>query len=473
MPPGIPTVDIGFALSSSPGARPQEARGRVVNAYVEPLGDGTPIWRRAPGTRAFGTTAHTGFRGAFVNGAILYSAFSGKLVKYTSAGGASAAVGDLAGTTKVFFARNNKAGTPDQVVVTENGAFSFTSSGVSAFADADLPQPNAVCFLGGYFIFTIGDGRMFSTGLNAVTVSALDFATAESKPDTLLRPVPFGGFLYACGDKSIEIWPNTANPTGFPFSWQYTIPRGLLAAHAITGFEDGVGVGIFFVADNNTVQRLNGYTPEKVSPPDLDRRIEALSDKTTLEMSSYVSQGHTFIELSCAAWTWVLDVNNMKWHERDSYGIARHRLIMPINAFNKWIGGDTKAGNLIETSGDVLKDIDEPLRFRLESIPVGDFPNGVQVARADFLFTPGTGSAVGADPVETDPQVEISFTDDGVKWSSALVRKLGRQQKGEQRVYVLNMGIAGPQGRRWRLDVTSGVYVGLMRGKQSADIRAV
>ena len=74
----------------------------------------------------------------------------------------------------------------------------------------------------------------------------------------------------------------------------------------------------------------------------------------------------------------------------------------------------------------------------------------------------------------SDPSVAISWSDDGgVKWSVPLIRKLGRHANARQRVTVLNTGLSGPQGRRWRIDVSDPVYVSLMGGEQSADIRAV
>ena len=53
-----------------------------------------------------------------------------------------------------------------------------------------------------------------------------------------------------------------------------------------------------------------------------------------------------------------------------------------------------------------------------------------------------------------------------------LLRKLGRQANARQRVSVLNTGLSGPQGRRWRIEVSDPVYVSLIGGEQHADVRA-
>jgi hypothetical protein len=46
-------VPVPWPVSNDPGLRPQEGTGRLINVYVEPRGDGTPLWRRAPGAKVF------------------------------------------------------------------------------------------------------------------------------------------------------------------------------------------------------------------------------------------------------------------------------------------------------------------------------------------------------------------------------------------------------------------------------------
>lgn len=468
-------VDIPFPLSSSPGAQPQEGAGRLINCYPEPLGDASArkvVFRRVPGLRSWGTSDETGFRGQIEIGGTLYSAFSGKLLKWTSAAGAGVEVGALGGTGRVFFARNNKAPTPDQVVVTGDGAFIFTGASVSDYPDVDLPQPRDVAMQDGYFFFPLGDGRIFASDLNSTAINALSFATCEGKPDALMRAIPWNGQMLFFGTNSMEVWENQAT-TPFPYARVTVRPVGLAGAGAIAGYQDGFGKALIYVASNNTVCQLNGYDSEKISPPDLDRLIETVADKDTLEASVHVAGGHEFWTLSCPDWTWEYDLNNGRWHERASWAQSHWRGLQPVLAFNKWLCGDTQSGNIIEVTPQVQREISNPLRAIIESGPVQKFPNRIQVARADFDFVPGVGIATGADPIETDPQVEISWSNDGASnWSVPLIRKLGRQAEASKRVTVLNTGLSGPQGRRWRIAMSDPCYFGFMGGDQSADVRA-
>jgi len=490
---------IPFPLSSTPGERPQEGAGRILNGYVEPRGEGLgPIWRRSPGLRLFVETGEETFRGAIVMPGVIYAAYDGMVMAVTfQEAGASDSDSDsnsnsdsggtgwvaevhdaLAGADKVFLARNNNS-TPDIVGVADIGAFIITDAGVDDYPDPDVGAPNAVAFLAGYFFFTYGDGKCRTSGINTTDINLLDLATAEQHPDGLVRPQPFRSQMLLCGTRSIEVWTNTANPTAFPFSYSHTIPAGLLNAHAMAGGGDEFAEHLLWVADDNTVRRLDGYTPTKVSNPDLDRLIAALADKTELEACVYSSGGHKFWQLSCAAWTWVFDINTEKWHERDSYLKTRSRITQSFaladagECLHKWLCGDTETGDIMEISRAVYSEMGNPFRWRMESGEVKDFPNRIQVARADFDFVTGVGIATGADPIEVDPVVDVSWSNDGgVTWSRPLIRKLGRQQNARTRVSVLNTGLSGPQGRRWRLDVPDRVHVGFMGGDQSADVRA-
>lgn len=469
-------VAIPIPVSTFPGERPSEGAGRLINCRAEPIGESgraAAVLHRVPGLRINATSDEVTFRGALLNGATCFAAFDGTVVKFTASGGAVTTVDDLDGADRVFFAKNNKRPTADMVLVCEAGPFVLTSTTVSDLVDADLPSPTDVCFLDGYFFFPIADGRCFNSGLNATTVNSNDFITTEAKADTLYRGIPWNGQLLLCGSSSIEVWANTANATGFPFSRSVVIQRGLIGKLAIAGHEDGFGKALIFVGDDNRVHRLNGYTPEPVSTPDLDRLIESVSDKTTLEASVHISGGQPIWQLSCPAWTWEFNLNTEKWNERASYNSPRSRVTQSFNAFGKWLCGDTDSGNILEIARAVHTETDEPLIAEVWSAPVHKFPNRVRCARADFDFSTGVGIETGIDPNETDPSVEISHSDDGgYSFTNPRLRKLGRQGRPLARVTVFNNGTTGAQGRIWKVRMSDPRHFGLMAGDMAAELKA-
>ncbi len=470
---------IPFPLSSSPGASPQESMGRLINAYAEPLGKVVEadkktapppvVWRKVPGLALFGTSAaQTGYRGAInVDNVTLYAAWSGKVSKFDSSGAETVLTGTLTGTEKVFWARNNKT-TPDLVCVAPGtGAFSVSTSAVSSFADADLGAANSVCFMDGFFIFTLGDGTLQASGLNDVTIATTDKTKAQSKPGGLTRCVNFNGQLVALGPTFGEVYTNTANPTGFPFTRSYVLQRGLVSPYAIAGHEDGFGSSLIWVADDNSVVQANGTpNPLKISPPDLDRLIAAVASKSTLEAFVYIAQGHPKWVLKCPAWCWEFDLGSQKWNERKSYLVDTWRAVASCFCFGKWIVGDAALGRLLYVSDTAYDEYGSPLVFHIESGPVQQFPSRTKVSRADFNFVTGVGNAGGDDPTDTDPEIGVSWSQNlGVTWGSEVTRKLGRQAT-PSRVTVLRTGMTGDQGRRWRLTASANVKIAFMGGSQ-------
>jgi hypothetical protein len=392
----------------------------------------------------------------------------GQVSRFTSAGAETVLTGALTGTEKVFWARNNKT-TPDLVCVAPGtGAFTVTSAAVSSFADVDVGAPNSVCFMDGYFIFSSGDGTLQASGLNDVTVATTDKTKAQSKPGGLTRCLSFNGQLVALGPAFGEVYSNTANPTGFPFTRSYVLQRGLASPYAIAGHEDGFGSSLIWVADDNSVVQANGTpNPLKISPPDLDRLIAAVATKSTLEAFVYISQGHPKWVLKCPTFCWEFDLGSQKWNERKSYLTDTWRAVAACYAFGKWIVGDAALGRLLYIDATAYQEYLSPLVFQIESGPVQQFPARTRVPRADFNFVTGVGNASGSDPTDTDPEVGISWTQNlGVTWENELIRNLGRQATPVT-VSVLRTGMTGSQGRRWRLKASANVPIAFMGGSQS------
>jgi hypothetical protein len=567
--PGSPKVPVPvpFPDTTMPGIKFAESSGRIINGYVEPLGAGAPaqlVHRRAPGLRNFGTTVQAGFRGGVDFAGTIYAAFANRLVFFSEAGGAANDIGILAGTHKGFFARNNKTPTPDLLFCDPDGNYaSFTTSSITPnFSTATMPAPNSVCAIDGFFVFTIGDGRFFASDVNSTNIQALSFGTAEAKADALIRSVTWSGNLFLFGAATTEVW-NNAGTTPFPFARQLVIPRGIAGAYCVAGFEDNFSRALVWVADDNTVVQLNGYVPQKISPPDLDGLIEQVADKSTLEMNVFVARGHAFLMLSSPTWSWVYDLNLGKWAERMSYLSTRSRITGGFYAGTKWLCGDTGGGNIQEISDAVQTEVDpasitrtKPFRWRLESGAVENFPVGSRVGRFDAQFVTGVGIATAAhsqaivsvasapspstairvtisdtagmingnavniagvvgtteangtwpinvvdsthidlvgtifahaylsggvatylaaiDPIETDPVVEISWSDDGGQtYYAPLLRKLGRQSLTRQLVSLIACtGRSTWVARRWRIDVTDPVHVGFMGAWQNIGSRA-
>ena len=474
-------------------------------------------------------------------------------ISSTNVGGTSAVITILQpiGNTTVTFSDttlSGGSGTPGIV-----GPFPAPYTG-----NGRLPQPNSVAFQDGYLFFTIADGRVFATVVNGLTMNGLTFITIQSRADvTLLRGIAFSGAMLFFTTGSFEVWQDAANPPpAFPYSRQVVLPYGLLQGTAIAGFETGFD-DLSWVAQDFGVWELayGQLSPQKISPPDLDRLIEIENRAGhQLEASVYMVGGKKFWVLSSPNWTWEFNLSTQQWNERWSltqFGSqGRWRGTGGHPAFGKWLMGDQRSGTLCFVDDRARTELGAPMLQRLESGPVIAFPNRIRVARADFQFSTGVGEAVRSlvmtvegtaagpggvvrlqvdrtqevnegdtvnvanvagtveanggwtvhvvDALHLDllgsvfvnawthggtatdvtspttavnPEVAISWSDDGgMSWGNPILRDLG-QQGISQVIQLIRCGVAQRYGRRWRIDFTDAVNAPFMSATQDDELR--
>jgi hypothetical protein len=460
-------TDLPMPLLSAPGRQVQTSGGRLINTYVEklaPTAGKSYCYPRVPGLKGFGTTDGTGFRGGLEVGSLVYFVVDNTCYQIASTGGAATALtGTVPGTAAVVIARDNAA-TPHVVIVSPgDGAVLISGSAIVDYPDSDVGQPNSVSYLKGVFVFTYGDGKTRNSDVNSTSINTLSVATAESKPDTLYRGVPLGnGQLLLVGSSSMEVW-GGENDTGYFFSYIATINRGIVGPYAIAGHEDGFGKGIFFVGDDFKVYTLNGYTPQAVSTTDVDLAIERETDKTLIRVGCFIANGHGFVTVQAPTWCWCFETDTQTWHERKSHLEEYWRGMFPFKAFDKWLCGDSKSGNLLQIDGQAQDELGDALRLRIETGPIGAFPQAIFIAELNLYLTKGVGVATGLDPVQTDPVVEVSISRDGGQtFSNPRVIKVGRQSITAGRIRASLWGQADVQGVIFRFDFSSNVSFSFM-----------
>ena len=453
---------IPLPLSSSPGERAAETQGRLVNLYAIKEGDRL-LHKQTPGLTSFATSTETGFRGALQVGSSLYVVRDNKVVRYDSTGAETVLTGTLDGTGPVTIQQNNKSPTPDIMAVDkDNGAFSITSSAVSTFSDSDLPAVQTVAYLDGYFLTTTGAGQIWATGLNGVTVDPLSFAGAEAKPDGLTRGFVSGQLFYGCGPESTEIWQNVgASP--FPLGRVAVVAVGIRGPWCIAGDQAGWDSGPIMVANDGTVRKWNGYQPQEISTPAVVRDILSITDTDDLRASVYVVGDQAVWVLRSSEWTWAYNVSTGLWHQIESNQLSNWRAVGSVKAFDRWICGDTADGTLwtIDAAGE--REGQNDINRMIESLAAKGFPAGYPIYRADFDMVVGQGSESGIDPIQTNPRIRISWSDDGGNtWSTPVVRTLGRQGNYKRLVSIAGVGRSTHTGRRWRIEKSDPVYWSLL-----------
>jgi len=424
----MPPID--FPTSTQPGINSTENGGRLINCYAEaaPEGSrGSVVYRRAPGLIERFTLGNGVHRGALLVGSILYVINDDNAFAVTSNYVVTQLTGTIGGSGPVFMSRN-MATIPDILIVHSDGMSKIAAGAVSDFVDIDLPAVNSIDWIDGYFMVTTEAGTCHASGINATSFTGTDYTTAESSPDGLLRNVAFGRELLLMGSDTVEFWTNTGNPTGFPFSRGTVIMVGLAGKHAVAGYERGFPGPLAWVTNTNTVVRLDGYTPTKISPPVLDRLIENVADKSTIEASVFISSGHPCVAISSPTWTWVYDLSTGNWHERKTIGASRWRARFGVNAFGKWMTFDRDTPSVFSVEATARWEGAKQLVFEMRSKQQHRFPGRFWVKRASFDFLTGTGDDTIISPIETDPVVSISWSRDGGRtFGNDLLRRLGTQ----------------------------------------------
>jgi hypothetical protein len=470
-------TDVPFPMISAPGNQPNAAGGRLINCFPETLpktaGKPYAYWR-VPGLGSWGTAPTGRYRGGIQVAGSFYAIFGTTVYQFGLGGGAGTPLtGAVPGTAFCSLAANMNAPADIVIVAPGSGAFIINATpAVVAYPDPDVGSPNFVVFHQSFFVFTYGNGLSRTSDPQSTNVNTLNFAAAESKPDTLYRAMPLlNGQLLLCGSNTIEVW-GGENDTGYPFSYVATIYRGIAGPQAIAGNEDGWGKGIYLVGDDNKVSTLSGYTPTPVSTPEVDRQIEAEPNKSAIFVGVYVAAGHGFVVVQGPTWCWEYDTTLLSWHERRSYLQTYWRGFQPIYVFSKWLCGDTDASQLAYLDATLSKEFGNPLRMRIETGPLaGAFPSAIRINGIELYLTKGASDALGQSPNETDAMIEISLSRDGGRtYTKPRQLHIGLQALSNRRARSGIWGQADVQGVRWRFDESAGVNFGFMGADMQSDV---
>jgi len=159
--------------------------------------------------------------------------------------------------------------------------FTYATNTFAVVSDGDLPSCGTVTFLDGYFIVNKNSSGAFyiSALYDGTSWAALDFATAESSPDNLVRVFSSLGQLWLLGEHTTEIWTNTG-ASAFPFQRisGAKMETGILAAHTAVAVDNA----LYWIGEDNfgggIVYKATGFTPERVSNEPIELIIAAATD---------------------------------------------------------------------------------------------------------------------------------------------------------------------------------------------------
>jgi hypothetical protein len=368
---------------------------------------------------------------------------------------------DLSG--RVSIANNG-----NHVVVVDGKKGFYYKASDNSFAEivaAAFYPAYSVTYQDGYFIFErTGTGQFFLSGLLDVTFAALDYATAEGKPDPVVSVFSDHRELFMFGTETIEVWYNSG-ASDFPFERNQGafIEKGCAARHSIAQQNNT----IYFVGSDLIVYQMSGYTPIRVSTHAVEQSLKGV-DLSTAFAYAYQDDGHMFYVLTIPAnnITWCFDISTGSWHIRESYSAMRHRSNNAIYFNSKTLVGDFENGKIYELSRSYYQDHNEPLvrEFTLPTLSSGREFFTLDSFELDMSSGVGLISGQGSDP-----KANLEVSKDGGK-SFGLIREANIGKCGEYSARC-KWNRCGGVGRSFVLKVTISDPVPLDIGGAWVEVR--
>lgn len=389
-------------------------------------------------------------------------------VIYAVAGGGLYSVDEAAGIINLGSISDDEsttiAGSYGDVVVAADGKYYvYRSPTITQPSGKAFDSVGSVCFVGGYAVLTEKNGKKFQwTALgDAATLDPLDFDTADSRDDNILRGVPLNGRLILFKQRSMEIWYTTgrANSDEFDRVVGGTIDTGLKAFGLVTDFSGG----LFFVGDDNIPYLTAGGQPEPLANPAVQT---AIKQGNPTHCYTYEDEGHKFL---CIRFSdrpaWCYDITTGEWHER-----AEGRLFGPWAATSTverggvWYAGN-EHGRIVSLSrtgadeGDSLyrravsNEVYLGKRFRVRLLEIlGRVGRSALGGSGSYLLDVGLGYVLAVsddtlfslgdftgEPRNAVIGIRVS-RDGGNTWSELKERSFGDQGEYETRAVWRSMG---------------------------------
>jgi hypothetical protein len=437
MPNPIP---LSLNAKSAPARFQQGGTARLVNGFAETIGEEGRVTFAlycADGLQGFARLEGiaTGIRAALEVDGALYVVAGTQLWKIQS-NGISTSLGSMSisGSAQVYMVRNRRS-TPDVTIACDGVMYNYRTS-LQQVMDADLLAPLSLTVVDGIVIIGTVDNKWQAGEIDdALSWDALSFERADASPDPVVRVFNRQNELMILGTLTCEFWANAGLADGTGFARTTVMDLGCLSANSVARLDQTVA----WVAHDRTVRLLQGYSGQRISTPAVERDIEALADKMTIQATSWTRDGHSYYQISTDKWTWVYD-SQYGWSNRESYGRSSWRISTVTEAFGKVIAGDRDSPNLYEMGQSFADEAGDPLIFSVTLPPVSAYPHPVTLHALHIDVERGVGTGTG-NAQDINPEIMLEWSKDGgATFVGTRTLTLGQQGKRLTRVVARRLG---------------------------------
>lgn len=438
-----------------------------INLYLEidAAGDKTNVVAYGtPGLTLFTDLGASPARCAHAVGDYFYTVNGDTLWRVDNAG-----VAVNKGTLLTSSGRVGVANNGSQIMFVDgpNGYIYTISTGVfGRISDPDFPGADHVVFNDGYFVFNNPNtGQFFITkSYDGLSIDALDYATAESSPDKLVRVLASHGELIMMGESTTEVWANRGG-TDFPYirNSGASMEWGLAARWSVAEFDNT----LIWLARNPMgevqVVRLNGYSPQRVSTFDIETIINGYNGLADATGFSYLLNGHPFYQLNftSAKASWLYDGASNCWSELKS-GTGRHRAEMVAHYLDRSFVCDYASGSIYKLDPDNYTDNGAAIVSELVTKHVFADLERYTISELVVDMEAGVGLTTGQG---SDPQMMLQISKDGghtwgaERWVSMgkigeYTRRAKWNRLGQARNWTFRIRVSDPVKR-----VITGAYI--------------
>lgn len=421
-----------FGLSAYSRANGRLAPVRLINLYVEqaPTSPGGMVAFPRPGLVAsVNAVTRAVYREDGVFGGDLFRITGTTLFR------AGASLGTIAGSDRVEWAY-----TVDGLFILGGGiVYQYNGTTLTATAFPDSAPVASITQMDNMVIAVRADtGTVYFRVAGDTAWNALDFFSAERKPDPVLAVRALGDTLYAFGAATVELFAPTGNvSTPLQRIGGTSLNRGIKDRDSLCQLDNT----LFFVGEDDIVYRLTEGAPARVSDHGIEERIQA---SATAKAFPCTWQGHTFMVLGLATETLALDVAG-------GWAIWEHGG-GPFPTVGLYDGVTTYvAGAKLWTLGAVNQDDGVAMERLFTAILPTDAP--VLVDCIEVQLSPGVASVTDEPAV-----IQMRWSDDqGRTWTDWKSASSGFGGEYRKRVRFRRGGMADAPGRAYEIRTTDNV----------------